>query len=98
MLGHADCRESVDAHAKAHLDIGPGGSADGVDQTVLRWCFARLGLEHEEALLVPGDFMCLHPEAIQRYLVGGLLILAGGSVAVGCSHAEFTGSDGNHVV
>ena len=82
MLRHADGREAVDAHAEAHFDIGAGGPADRVHQFVLARDFPALGGEHEEAVLVPGDFVRLHPEGIEAHFVLRLFVLfARGSVA-----------------
>src|SRR5260370_10631227 len=75
MLRHADCGKSVDAHSKAHLNIGPRGTADGVHQFILVRNFAGLVSEHEETILVPGDFMNLHPESVDMDRVRWLFIL-----------------------
>ena len=93
MLGHADRGEAVDAHAEAHLHVGPRGVADGVHGFVL------LGAgKHEQAVLVPSHLMRLHPEGIHAYRVLWQLVPLVLRIGFGGTHQKLARWDRNHVV
>ena len=108
VLGHADGRVTVAAHAEGHVGVSGGGASDGVDQLFPIRDFLALSLSlglssnHIELggpglVFIPGHLVLTHPEGLDFNLGLGPFVIIAVRFVFGATHEKLSAGNRQHV-